>query len=42
MSSVAISGCTTDSRPAFRARAWNTNAAARATQPKSHNGLRNR
>src|SRR5208282_986234 len=23
-------------------RAWNTNAAARATQPKSHSGLRNR
>ena len=41
-SSEAITGCTIDSRPLCRARAWNTNAAARATQPKSHSGLRNR
>src|SRR5271155_2610467 len=41
-SSVASTGCTIDSRPLARARAWNTNAAARAAQPKSHSGLRNR
>src|SRR6516225_7370723 len=41
-SSVASTGCTIDSRPSCRASAWNTNAAARATQPKSHSGLRNR
>ena len=41
-SSAASTGCTIDSRPSCRARAWNTNAAARATQPNSHSGLRNR
>src|ERR1700745_625198 len=41
-SSTARTGCTIDSRPSCRARAWNTNAAARAAQPKSQSGLRNR
>ena len=41
-SSVASSGCTTESWPLCRASAWNTNAPARAAQPNSHNGLRNR
>lgn len=40
--SVARSGCTTEIRPVCRASAWNTNAATRATQPESHNGLRNK
>jgi hypothetical protein len=41
-SSVASSGCTTETRPLCRASAWNKNAAARATQPNSHKGLRNK
>ena len=41
-SSVARTGCTTEIWPRFRARAWNTNAATRATQPNSQSGLRNR
>src|SRR6266487_27995 len=41
-SSVASSGCTTETRPLCRASAWNTNAPARATPPNSHNGLRNK
>ena len=41
-SSVARSGCTIETSPSCRASAWNTNAAARATQPSSHSGLRNK
>src|SRR5580658_3938277 len=38
-SSVTRSGCTTDVAPLCKAMAWNTNAPASATHPKSHNGL---
>ena len=41
-SSVTRSGCTTETRPPCSASAWNKKAAARATQPKSQSGLRNR
>ena len=41
-SSVTRSGCTTETRPLCSASAWKPKAAARATQPKSHSGLRNR